>query len=127
MAEAVLLPHAEAAAAELEALAASARTEPYRSAADIDGPCISVTGPDGERVYCSMQVSTSGREYSARSMSHERQLTQDPIHILMEQVRAISSLQPALCYISLVHMPVGGNIVSCRQRPASEVLKVRAW
>ncbi len=67
--------------------AASMRPGPFRSAADVDEPCISVTGADGARVYCSMQASPSGREHSSRFVSHRGQLTRDSINILMEQVR----------------------------------------
>ncbi len=46
-----------------------------------------MTGADGARVYCSTQASSSGREHSARFVSHRGQLTRDSINILMEQVR----------------------------------------
>lgn len=81
--------HASIAGTEAEAapVPASRRSGPFRSAGDVDGPCISVTGAGGERVYCSMQASTSGREHAMHAMSHRGQLTQDPINLLMEQVR----------------------------------------
>ncbi|CAK0735135.1 hypothetical protein CVIRNUC_000533 [Coccomyxa viridis] len=74
---------------------------PFRSAADVDGPCISVTGVDGERVYCSMQASANGREHSLRSQYHGGQLTKDSMHILMELVekaafeRALLAAEPS--------------------------------
>ena len=90
---------------------------PFRSAADVDGPCISVTGAGGERVYCSMQASTSGREHSARYASHHGQLTQDSIHILMEQVsievEAFVRLQlPLQQLLSRREMPLNVKVFS---------------
>ena len=92
---------------------------PFRSAADVDGPCISVTGVDGERVYCSMQASANGREHSLRSQYHGGQLTKDSMHILMELV---SFKSYALHLIAnLVALPVATQTFSLTCQPHAHI------
>ena len=70
----------------------------------MDGPCISVTGAAGERVYCSMRASASGREQSLRTQYHGGQLTKDSMHILMEQVSTTSYALYQLANVAVCHL-----------------------
>ena len=85
----------------------------------MDGPCISVTGVDGERVYCSMQASASGREHSLRSQYHGGQLTKDSMHILMELV----SIKSCALYLpsNLVGVPMVTQGASLTQQSDAQM------
>ena len=94
---------------------------PFRSAADVDGPCISVTGVDGQRVYCSMLASASGREHSLRSQYHGGQLTKDSMHILLELVSTKSHALYLLASFVAFPMATQAGSLTCQSNAQDRI------